>query len=47
MSQPLPATTIYRLPAHWETPSAPFAWPWTEIAALSPFILADNSAPAR
>ena len=41
-----PYAVVPRIPATWGDASAPQNWPWSELAPLSGFVLADGSAPA-
>ena len=47
MTPPLPHITVPAKPAHWPADAAPHTWPWTELAPLPPFLLADGSGPAQ
>ncbi len=47
MNNPLPSHTIQPVPEHWLDDEEFADWPWHKIAPLSPFVLADGSAPAQ
>jgi hypothetical protein len=47
MTSPLPRTTVPAKPAHWPADVAPHTWPWTDLAPLPPFQLADGSGSAQ
>jgi hypothetical protein len=47
MSQSIPHLYVPPAPQSWNTQADPAAWNWADVPALSPFILADGSGPAR
>ena len=46
MARPLPQSNVLPRPDAWSSSGDPAVWPWHELAPLSPFILADGTAPA-
>ncbi|HXV44803.1 MAG TPA: carbohydrate-binding family 9-like protein [Anaerolineae bacterium] len=47
MMQNIPRWRVPHVPPHWNTQADPATWAWEEVPAVSPFILADGSGPAR
>jgi hypothetical protein len=48
MSAQLPTATVPIIPAAWRARNADHTqWPWEELPPLSPFIIANGSAPAQ
>lgn len=46
MMNALPRHRLAHLPPAWSAGDDPFAWDWTRLPAITPFILADGSGPA-
>lgn len=42
----LPRYQVVRVPNDWAVGDDPFAWEWTRLPAITPFILVDGSGPA-